>query len=339
MWLLQQPVVFTHARKHVSMLLSLPLELRLKIYMFYFMSVTIYLGDPRPAGMFFTDRYGPKYDPLAILRTCRQIFREAGVLFFGNVKFSTDHPDYSVCHFNRLHLQIRSRIRHVELRLASFTWLLSEIPESSIAYRFNLIPGLRLDTLTVYGTKSCYDLVDGFVKFGNGWKELRIIVPSLNADAFKKVVAMAAPDAMETQQPTVTWQSLIEERDGTDSNASVSLYCTTQPWITQPWIIKSVLDPSMRELVSSTNLQDLASKREIGELLFIVKRGKGATYAVQHNTARAAVQELASQREKSEDPSLKEAIECMREFDPILNRIRAEAEYASRWASWQGATL
>ncbi|KAG5204512.1 hypothetical protein GTR04_5592 [Trichophyton interdigitale] len=334
MWLLQQPVVFTHARKHVSMLLALPLELRLKIYMFYFMSVTIYLGDPRPAGFFFTERYGPKYDPLAILRTCRQIFREAGSLFLGNVIISTDHPDYSVCHFNRLSLQLRSRIRHVELRLASFIWLLSEIPESSIAYRFNLIPGLRLDTLTICGTKSCYDLVDGFVKFGNGWKELRILVPSLNVDAFKQVVAMAAPDAMETQRPAVTWQSLIEKRDGTDSNASVSLYCTTQPWIRN-----SVLDLSTRELVSSTNLPDLALKKEIGELLFIVKRGEGATYAVQHHTARAAVQELASQREKSEDPSLKEAIECMREFDPILNTIRAEAAYASRWASWQGASL
>lgn len=169
MLLLQQPVIFAHMRKLGSRLLALPLELYLKIYMLYFMSMTIYLGDPRPPSLFAPSRRCRlNHNSLAILRTCRQIFHKAGSLFPESVLVSFDTPDNSVYHLTRLPPSLISRIRYVELDLASFNCFLFDIPGFSVAFRFNMISGLQLATLTVYGTGSCYDLVEDFVKFGRG---------------------------------------------------------------------------------------------------------------------------------------------------------------------------
>ncbi|EFQ97121.1 hypothetical protein MGYG_00164 [Nannizzia gypsea CBS 118893] len=327
MLLLQQPVIFAHMRKRGSRLLKLPFELRLKIYLFYFMSVTIYLGGSRPPSLFTPPRYRLNHNSLAILSTCRQIFYEASNLFPENVLLSFDNPDNSVYHLTRLPAGLLSRIRHVELDLASFKPFLFDFQGSSIASKFNMISSLQLNTLSVYGTRLCYDLVESFVKFGQGWKELRILISSLKADEFKKVVTKAAPDSIQTQQPTIKWQTWMECRDGRGSGASVSLYCTTKPWKRN-----SALNPSTRELVSSSNLQNLMLTREIDELLFIVKRGEGATYTVRRHTAKEAMQEVISKRGGDGKLSLRQAIAYLGKFDPIIKAAKAQSTtYSSSW--------
>ncbi|KAM5434291.1 hypothetical protein MferCBS31731_006786 [Microsporum ferrugineum] len=308
-----QPTIVNYPWKVASQLLVLPLELRLKIYLFYFAFITVRFGDPHPASATAPLIYRPNHDSLAILRTCRQIYYEAGGLFPGSVLISFDNPDNSVYHLTQLPFHALSRIRHVELDLVSFKALSSSRSGYAVAYRFNLIPCLQLDTLTIFGMGLCCDIVEGFVKFGEGWKELRFVVSSLRTEEFRDIMVMAIGDSRQLGQPTVTWKEMMLRRDGNESGASVSLYCTTQPWKRN-----SVLSPSTRRLVSSVNLQDLVPKKEMDEIIVVLKRGEATSLSAQHDIAKETMQEAISEHGSREGLSLRTAIAWLGEYDRLI---------------------
>ncbi|KAK2855681.1 hypothetical protein FQN49_004952 [Arthroderma sp. PD_2] len=306
------------SQKGASRLLMLPLELRLEIYFFYFALVTIQLGDPRPVGVMAPSRFSINRNTLALIRTCRQIFHEVGGLFLGMILLSFDSLDNMAYHLTRLPFSPLSGIRHAELDSTPFVDPPFKRPDYSMACKVNLISCLQLDTLTIFGMAPCYDAIEGFVKFGEGWKELRFVIYSLKTREFRRIMTMATTGSEQPKHPVLTWKDMLLQRDGSESGASVSMYRSTQSWKHN-----SVLNPLTRELVSPTNPQEFIRKKEQDELLIVVKRGEGAHFKVQSEMAIGALQKVISERQNRKELGLRDAVACLADYDVVIAKARS----------------
>lgn len=94
----------------------------------------------------------PAPNSLAILRTCRQIHQEAGALWLGQVLFSFEHADDMLDKLSPLALGTLSQIRQVRVGGRPMRLRMMDGPDEvcyRLAFVLKLIPGLRLDRLTV----------------------------------------------------------------------------------------------------------------------------------------------------------------------------------------------
>ena len=272
-----------------SMFLQIPRELRDKIYSCLFASTRITIGN-RSTSRITSKRMKPAPNPLAILRTCRQVNQEAGALWLGHVLFNFENPEDMLDKLSTLPSTTLSQIRYVRTRGRPL--MLQPIGDDDdvyyrLAWVLKLLPGLRLDKLTVLGSSSgevAYDTLEGLVKYGNGWRELHFITPNSTMLGFAKTEVFMVKPYWRRPQPS-TWDEILRQRDGASSGASVTAYRSTQ--FDSPG---TVINPCSRQLFQqkipsledlgkfgATEDKELLGGKEKGkELLVIVKRGRAA---------------------------------------------------------------
>ncbi|KAL2760503.1 hypothetical protein ACRALDRAFT_1059708 [Sodiomyces alcalophilus JCM 7366] len=275
----------------------LPQELRNKIYSHVFFSTRLAYGD-RALGRIDCVRIRPAPNALALLKTCRRAKMEIGNTWISQVLFSFEDPETMLDKLTALPTPTLTTIRHV--RVLGDPLMLS-FEDDDVYYRLastlRLLPGLRLDILTVLGTRMMdvsYDTLDGLIRESCGWRELRYI--SHRSD----VLGFAKPDLpdffgdeVETHrywrkpQPA-HWQNVLEDRDGAPSKPSVTIYRSTVS--DHPGSVlnssrrtrfeqKAPQDRGAREAFGLTEDAELMADGEITkELMVVVKRGSGVDY-------------------------------------------------------------
>lgn len=161
-----------------------------------------------------------------------------------------------------------------------------------LAWALKLLPGLRLDKLTVLGSSAgeeAYDTLEGLIKYGNGWKELHFITPNSMMLGFAKMDRFMVDPYWRKPQPSA-WDEILRQRDGANSGASITIYRSTQAdapgtvtnSCTRQIFEQKVSSPEDLQQFGVTGDEELLAEKEKGkELLVIVKRGGAATIAEQ----------------------------------------------------------
>ncbi|RYO97630.1 hypothetical protein DL764_007267 [Monosporascus ibericus] len=165
-----------------------------------------------------------------------------------------------------------------------------------LASALKLLPGLRLDTLTVFGDtdyRHSYETLDELVREGSGWRELRFISPSCALLGYANSLPLFMDDTQERRfwwksQPA-DWQGALGGRDGETSGPSVTVYRSTQRGR-----CGSVLDEWTRETYEQEVPQDRLSTENFGiwgdkllladgghekEMMIVARRGADIDYA------------------------------------------------------------
>lgn len=273
----------------LSPLLQLPGELRNQIYNCLFASTRLTFGERR-TGRITHKTMRPALNSLAILRVCRQINQEAGSLWLGEILFNFEHVEDLLDRFSTLPSSTLSQIRNV--RTGGRPLVLQPIGDDDVVYyrlawALKLLPGMRLDSLTVLGSSGgvvAYDTLGGLIKHGNGWRELHFITANSEMLGFAKVDMFMADPYWRRPQPS-TWNDILLRRDGANSGASVTVYRSTQSHSpgtvldphTRQTFEQKVPSPKDLETFGVAEDEQLLAEDEIGkELLVVVKRGHGA---------------------------------------------------------------
>ena len=156
-----------------------------------------------------------------------------------------------------------------------------------LVWALKLLPGLRLDKLTVLGTSGgevAYDTLEGLIKYGNGWRELHFIAPNSAMLGFARMNMFPAKPDWRKPQPS-TWDEVLRQRDGANSGAFITIYRSTQSdapgTVTNPCtrqiFEQKASSPEDQEKFGVIEDKELCRGKGKGkELLFIVKRGRAA---------------------------------------------------------------
>jgi hypothetical protein len=182
-----------------SPLLRLPGELREQIYDFLFVSTRVTFGE-RSTGRIGRKTLKPAPHSLALLRVCRQIYKEGKSFWLGRVLFNFENVESLLDKLSQLSLTTLSQIRHIHTR--GHTLMLTP-PDSDddvyyrLVWALKLLPSLQLEALTVLGQSDGlmdYDTLGGLIEHGDGWRELRYITRDSTMLGFKKHdMFMASP--------------------------------------------------------------------------------------------------------------------------------------------------
>ncbi|RYP77338.1 hypothetical protein DL771_001133 [Monosporascus sp. 5C6A] len=278
----------------------LPQELRNEIYSHVSFSTRLAYGR-RAVSPIGRIRIKPAPNALAILQSCRRAKEEIGDTWIGQILFSFEDPETMLDKLTALPLGILPKMRH--LRVLGDTLMLSygdEDGDEDVYYRLastlRLLPGLRLDTLTVLGVRTkevSYDTLNGLIRESCGWKELRYISHSSEVLGFARLEPFHLGDEVEKHkywrkpQPA-HWQSVLEDRDGALSRPSVTIYRSTVSDCPG-----SVIDANTRARFEQKMPQDTVAQEAFGitedaglmadgergkEVMIIAKRGSGIDY-------------------------------------------------------------
>jgi len=272
-----------------SPLFCLPRELRDHVYTTLFSSTRLTFGK-RTLSRIETQRMKPAANSLAILRSCRRVYEEAKDLWLGNVLFNFEHTEDLMDKLSALPGKTLFAIRHVRTGGRPIM-MMPPGDDDDVYYRvpyvLKLLPGLRLDSLTVLGDTSpevAYQTIEFFINYGHGWKELRFITHSSELLAFKVVNDILGPPLYQREPQPRAWNEAILRRDGRDSGASVMVYRSTRldsgsvlkPSTRQPFN-QNVTSPEALQNFAKKADQELLSDGEKGKgLLIVVKRGRDA---------------------------------------------------------------
>jgi hypothetical protein len=186
-----------------------------------------------------------------------------------------------------------SQIRH--LRTSGRPLMLQPIGyDDDVYYRLvwalKLLPGLRLDRLTVLGSSRGeigYDTLDGLIKYGNGWREMRFITLNSTMHQFTEMDILGNLD-WHKPQPS-TWEEILRQRDGADSGASINIYRSIQsdaPGAVMNPYRRQILEGAFPREPGNLGITDrenieLREKESRKDILFVVKRGHAAEIAEQ----------------------------------------------------------
>ena len=184
-----------------------------------------------------------------------------------------------------------------------------------LASTLKLVPGLNLDVLTVLGSsggdgdglRHDYETLDGLVREGSGWRELRFISKSSALLGYANVVpsflaldeddgggggggGAGARECRFWRKPQPAhWRGVMNERDGEVAEPSVMVYRARQRQQQQPWRgCCGVLDEKTRETYEQEVPQGRMAMEDFGiwgdkvlladggrekEMLIVVRRG------------------------------------------------------------------
>ncbi|RDW57844.1 uncharacterized protein DSM5745_11362 [Aspergillus mulundensis] len=273
--------------------LDLPPEIRLIIYRDHFTSKKLkFRRLPKWPTYYKLEK--PALDNLALLYTCKLVNHEARNLWLGQVTFVFRVVEDMLKTFSPLPMETLSRIRYANVKGYSFTPIALSariFPQTyHIPFVLNLLPGLRLDTLTVIAVQYpeyLYDTITEFVKYGSGWRKLIYHAKDSQLLAFRRDprLSSSSDDVARSRRPQPsTWQQQLIERDGTASNPSVTIYRSTKSRLAG-----SVLNPDTREIFEQ-KLQPgqqpedfeihgdaLRGDKDLQkEVLVVIQRGKNA---------------------------------------------------------------
>ncbi|KAM0263141.1 hypothetical protein ACHAQJ_001294 [Trichoderma viride] len=276
-----------------SLLMQLPHELRYKIY-FDLFSSTRFTSGKRSMSRRGRLRMASAPHGLAFLFSCRQAYIEIGKTWLTQVLFCFESPEAMLDKLAKITLETRSMIRNV--RVSGDPWLIS-FDEDYIYYRthqaFKLLPGLKLDRLTVLGPKEpeiSYETLDFLIRYGDGWKELRYMSHASALLAYKHNWITRDDDLhkdryLRKPQPA-GWQQNLENRDSPGSGASVTIYRSTTPHRSGSVMHAATRVQFMQTLspdqdINGFNEEDpqlMAPSEREKEMLVVVKRGRNADY-------------------------------------------------------------
>ncbi|PSN62378.1 hypothetical protein BS50DRAFT_448593, partial [Corynespora cassiicola Philippines] len=206
-------------------LLKLPRELRDQIFTEVFKSSRLRFGE-RLLSRFPSERtaYGP--NTLALLLACRQLNAEARELWFKHVQFSFESIQDFHTTISKLPPTIASKIRHV--RLSDFSSVSLHEGAPLLPTALNVLPQLRLDTLTVLGpgAERSHEMLCEMAQRCDGWKEFRYFFDRSMSIEYMYPTAWSYPYC-RTSRPELQplqWAEKLWERDGKNSGASISIY-------------------------------------------------------------------------------------------------------------------
>jgi hypothetical protein len=291
------PNTNTVAPQTDSKLMQLPQEIRDTIYASLFES-TRFVSGWRTTGPIEQRRLvSATVDALAILRSCRRINAEVGKQWLQQTTFVFEDPDSMLDKLADIPIALRSQIRHVRV---SGDPLMLSYEEDDVYYRtyqvLELLPGLKLDTLTVLGCKGrevCYETLDRLIRYSDGWKELRFLSVSSVFLGYKDIMlSFGSDDSLNDRylrQPQPgNWQKELEERDGSASHPSVVIYRSTDS--TTPCAIQdsNKRDVFVQEFSAGQTARTygktedsllMRNNERWKEVLVVVKRGTGVDYS------------------------------------------------------------
>ncbi|RYP28601.1 hypothetical protein DL767_007142 [Monosporascus sp. MG133] len=201
-----------------------------------------------------------------------------------------------------------SKIRHLRVRgdMLTLTWPDHEygVPLASV---FKLLPGLKLNTLTVlrgHVDLTSYDSLSGLIADGDGWKELRYISHSSSLLGYSALNDPSIPSGpnnpfglwdpnwgpptyLRKPQPEF-WRGVLSSRDGVSSNPSVAIYRSSKQGPIG-WVIGEdsrllfEQKPSEADTASfglEVDASLCAGPEKFKELLIVARRGHGVDYQV-----------------------------------------------------------
>ncbi|KAL7811368.1 hypothetical protein V8C26DRAFT_222840 [Trichoderma gracile] len=287
--------VGTASAQAQSPLMRLPQELRSSIYSLLFSSTRFTSGRRLMSDWTVRD-ISPAPQGLAILLCCRRAYSEIGKTWISQVLFCFETPTAMLKKLANISLETRSLVRHVRVsgHYMKVTYN-NKVTELYMTHQvLKLLPGLKLDKLTVFGhahTPYSYDTLDLLVEHSDGWKELHYISHDLHYISHRHVEsAIGEPDEIDDwgreQQPT-GWRRKLEARDEADSGASVTLFkwiSSNQPSAerhTDTWVKLTETLPSVEYIQKylNTNVGSLtAMSASETRMLVVVKRGNGVDH-------------------------------------------------------------
>jgi hypothetical protein len=319
-------------------MMRLSQELRDKIYADVFCS-TAFRGDRYMDPDHVIDHRLPvsSITSLALLRTCRRVRDEIGNTWIRQSCFSFKDPESLLDRLAGIPIAVRCQIRHLRLTDDLLVVVKSEgdVGEHQLIYRtaqvLKLLPGLKLDTLTVYGMISPEDsfaTLDMLVRYSDGWKELRFISSTTAILGFQYQPISNQP--LRQPQPS-DWQNALEQRDGQASRPSAMVYRSTDTTPLDPWSpqydlkalkVFSQAFAAGQDAETFGQVMDptLMRHEEIQKyILVIVRRGAGVDYAEKESSPYISVGDMADIREYWEG---KTWIDIKAEHDARPNRNR-----------------
>jgi hypothetical protein len=232
----------------------------------------------------------PAAHSLALLRVCRQIFDETKTLWVQRLLFNFESVESLFEKLSSLPSATLSQIRYLRTRQDS--WILSFDDVKyyhGLASILKLLPGLRLDTLTVLAPLESFDgyanyvALEDLIKYGNGWKELHYASPDSAMLGFVMQAGRRPRAGQYRRQPQPSsWKDSLLSRDGIDSKATVVIYQAAEGKVVGVPFVKNnsrslsqfVVPPDTLETFGLKEDPQLMSdgQRE-RELLVVVKRG------------------------------------------------------------------
>ncbi|KAL7800322.1 hypothetical protein V8C37DRAFT_364871 [Trichoderma ceciliae] len=292
---LQNVVKFGPANlQEESLLMRLPQELRDKIYSYIFSSTRFASGHKYTECM-STRRVSSAPHGLAFLLSCRRAYLEVGKTWLSQVLFCFETPRAMLDKLSKIPLETRSMIRHVRV---SGQPLVIMFMDDDIYYRtyqvLKLLPGLKIDRLTVLSYKVAevaYETLDFLVKYSDGWKELHYISQTSAFIAYKRNLFTWGGDPdrdryLREPQPA-GWQRDLEDRDGSKSGASVTIYRSTSPHRLGSVMHAATRVEFTQNLSPGQDIKDFSQEEDSQllapgerekEVLVVVKRGRGVDY-------------------------------------------------------------
>lgn len=282
---------------------KLPPEIRLDIYDHLFGSTRLSFGTrpARIAGKMGTVRLRPAPNSLSLLRVCRRVTDEIGDSWLGQVLFSFEDPETMLDKLADLDPQALAKVRHMRYLSENALTLTIRVDDGEHeGWRFGLVnvlkllPGLRLDRLTVIGGSGAqfgYRALGPLIKHCEGWKELYYVSYNSAILGFGKSDKLFGKyecrGDLRAPQPS-TWNQELTSRDG--PTASVSIYRSSLAdacgsMISNPAtceaFVGQIAEPgkeSQYGIESDASLLTPGEKEK--ELLVVARRGKGVDYAV-----------------------------------------------------------
>lgn len=211
-------------------LLTIPVELRELIYGFLFSSYTIVHGHRGPEKPVSDTASSPR---TALLLTCRQIHTEAWRHLPLNCTLHFCGTEDLLDTLLSVDQSIVTRLRRIQVRAFPFPLYTGDKAEYYPTYYFanalSLLPGLCLHELEIY------DCWHGYGQ-GDGWRDVTTYMDFealLKSDAWKKLtyvtpctdfIASGYDHRRKRQQQPESWDAMLKERDGDDSDASVKMW-------------------------------------------------------------------------------------------------------------------
>ncbi|KAI0862893.1 hypothetical protein F4860DRAFT_102386 [Xylaria cubensis] len=269
-----------------SMLFQIPQELRDMIYTQLFINTRLSHGH----------RVFPAANALSILRTCRRARAEIGDSWLGQVLFHFNNVDTMLTKLAALPMAALSKIRHMRIlwETLKFEFAHGASRYYRIVHFLKLLPGLRLDTLTVidtYNSRRSYDILNMLIRYSQGWKELRFIsgytslleFPPEEDRSIREAVDIT--DRYQRKPQPADWINVMKGRDGVASEPSVAIYysilrsryCTvTNEAIREKYGEEPGAEDRLSRYLQYAPLMTFDERNK--EFMVVVRRGRGIDY-------------------------------------------------------------
>jgi hypothetical protein len=234
----------------------------------------------------------------SILRTCRQLYNEAGPLLAPNILLEFSSTSTMLDTLTTLPPSIIESLRYMRLESDPFSLYCDDDRSYTtfhMAHTLPMFPGLQLDVLTVadgyhfsglvndpWGACGTYYDIQTLLE-ADGWKELHYIIPTI------EFMTSYHDEWSRVAQPA-GWDKKLREKDGETSGAEVRMYVADQK--SSAGSAEPPFTRSSWEAVPGYLLPPPAAPDWDREVIIIAKRGAGAKYVQDSSMMRDRIRRL-----------------------------------------------